>query len=408
MIGLLDTARSTHYLWGAWLFLALTRCAAASEISISTDFPGGSGEVVNIDQTSRLVQLLPTAHPDRGWVCWWYVRIDGLTPGEIIQLDVGEAPWATPDRAAVSDDNSTWKQTNIGERIGKRILYKHEATARSMWFAWGPPLVQSDVEALVKRIAKVCPQAEAIKLCQSRDDRPIWAIRFVPTKKPDEKEHRYGIWIQARQHAWESGSSWVALGLTEWLASDDDRAVRLRNIATITVVPIMDVDNVERGAGGKNEVPQDHNRDWTDKPHHPAVSAAQKQILELNAANTFDLFFDLHNPGANSRDPFFYATPRKLLSERGGRNLEHFLAAARADMTGRLAFKGEVQESGENYDKKWQSIAKNWVTFHTAEHVVSATLETAWNTTDSTSEGYRCVGKNLGLAIERYLRASPR
>ena len=41
---------------------------------------------------------------------------------------------------------------------------------------------------------------------------------------------RYGVWIQARQHAWETGGSWVSRGLIEWLVSDDPRAETLRNL----------------------------------------------------------------------------------------------------------------------------------------------------------------------------------
>jgi hypothetical protein len=174
------------------------------------------------------------------------------------------------------------------------------------------------------------------------------------------------------------------------------------------VVPIMDIDNVALGAGGKNEVPQDHNRDWTDKPHHPAVAAAQAQLKAMTSTGRCDLYIDLHNPGANSKNPFFYVSPRNMLTERGKSNLEHFLAAAQIDMTHPLAYKGEVQESGDQYDKQWKSISKNWVSFHTTPHVVAVTLETAWNTPDSTTEGYQSVGKKLGRAIERYLRTSPR
>ena len=138
---------------------------------------------------------------------------------------------------------------------------------------------------------------------------------------------RHGIWIQARQHAWESGSSWVCRGLVEWLVSDDDRAERLRKTSTIVIVPIMDMDNVTIGAGGKNEKPHDHNRDWGDEPHFPAVRAAMKKISAMNDDGSFDLFVDLHNPGAASKRPFFYVTPRKLLNAEGQGNVDRFLAA---------------------------------------------------------------------------------
>ena len=97
-----------------------------------------------------------------------------------------------------------------------------------------------------------------------------------------------------------------------------------------------------------------------------------------------------------------------MLSKRGNRNLDRFLEASRAEITGPLAFKGKTRESGKNYDKNWKRISKNWVTTHTSGHVVSLTLETSWNTPDSTAPNYRRVGREVGLAIERFLRISPR
>jgi hypothetical protein len=288
------------------------------------------------------------------------------------------------------------------------MKYTHAATTDTMYFAWGPPLVNADAQAMLKTAAEQTTGAEVFELCRSKEGRSVWALRLSPTEKPAPGEQRYGVWIQARQHAWEAGSSWVAQGLIQWLVSDDDRARRLRRVATIVIVPVMDVDNVEIGAGGKNEEPHDHNRDWTDEPHHPAVAAAQRQIKQMNDRGEFDVFLDLHNPGATSVRPFFYLAPRAVLTERGARNLEHFLAAAQAELTGKLPFKGEVQESDEKYDKRWQAISKNWVILHTAGHVVALTLETPWNTPHSTTGGYACVGQNVGLAVERYLRASPR
>ena len=36
--------------------------------------------------------------------------------------------------------------------------------------------------------------------------------------------------------------------------------------AEIVLVPIMDIDNAATGNGGKDALPQDHNRDWSDQP----------------------------------------------------------------------------------------------------------------------------------------------
>ena len=64
--------------------------ASADEIKVDSDFPGGSGEVERIDSGKKLIVLNPSDYPDRGWRCWWYVKIDGIPDKESWALDVGE------------------------------------------------------------------------------------------------------------------------------------------------------------------------------------------------------------------------------------------------------------------------------------------------------------------------------
>lgn len=374
-------------------------------LTASSDFAGGSAVIEAIDQSQRVIRLRPAKHEDRGWVCWWYVKLTGIKSGETLTLDVGGGVWATPDRAHYSTDGKSWLQTEAGQRIGDRIVYKQQVDATTVWFAWGPPLVLDDAELLVQQAARH-KFAKAIELCTSRDGHSVPAVEIRQEGARDAD--RYGIWIQARQHAWESGGSWVCRGFLEWLVSNDARAESLRKRSLVTVVPVMDVDNVQRGAGGKDEKPQDHNRDWSDAPHHPAVRAAIARIREQEAQGRFDLFVDLHNPGPSTQNPFYYIAPRSSLSPLGKRNLDAFLSASREELTGPLEFRGQVIESGPRYDQNWQRISKNWVTQHTRPHVVAVTLETAWNTARSTPENYRRVGADLGRAIERYLRGSVR
>ncbi|MBP86761.1 MAG: zinc carboxypeptidase [Planctomycetaceae bacterium] len=383
---------------------AAESATALTNLVVETNFPSGSGKVIEINQDERLIKLEPSSHEGRGWACWWYVRVSGFEAGETISLQVGRAPWATPERAAFSSDGETWRQTAAGERNGAWITYRHKVDAPVAWFAWGPPFTPRDSEELIHFATAANSQAARYELCKTRDGRIVPALKIGS----DDGSGTAGVWIQARQHAWESGSSWVCRGLVEWLVSEHPRAVQLREKAIVSIVPVMDIDSVAIGAGGKDQTPHDHNRDWTDQPHWPAVAAAMKEIAQRNQNHKLDLFIDLHNPGASTTRPFFYVPPRKLLSAKRERNLERFLATARAEITGPLPFVGETRESGAGYDKRWQAISKNWVTMNTQEHVVATTLETAWNTEHSTTDGYRSVGQQLGLAIERYLRFNPR
>jgi hypothetical protein len=133
-----------------------------------------------------------------------------------------------------------------------------------------------------------------------------------------------------------------------------------------------------------------------------------REIRALDREGRFDLFIDLHNPGPNDDAPFFFVAPRNLLTDKGRRNLQRLLATAQAEIIGPLALARESRESGPSYDKDWRQISKNWVSFNTREHVVAVTLETTWNSPHSTISGYENVGRQLGLALERYLRTNPR
>jgi hypothetical protein len=380
--------------------------AAPTPLKVVTDFAGGSARVESIDQQSRTVNVLPYPHKDRGWVCWWYFKLEGVQPGETITLNVGGGVWATPDRAAFSTDGITWTHTPPGERQKDRIVYRIKVEAREAHFAWGPPFTLKHATELVQRCAKDSPHAATFELCKSNGGRSVPGLRVSQAGAKDGE--RLGIWVQARQHAWEAGSSWVCAGFVEWLLSNDPEAEALRKKAAITIIPIMDVDNVEVGAGGKNQKPHDHNRDWSEKPVWAEVLAATKEIAALNKEGRFDLFVDLHNPGAGDRQPFFFVPAPELQSPLARQNQDHFLGAARAVMTGPLKLNPKARESGANYDPAWEKISTNWVTKNSREHVVAVCLETSWNTPQSTLVNYKQVGKELGLAVERYCREGRR
>ena len=68
-----------------------------------------------------------------------------------------------------------------------------------------------------------------------------------------------------------------------------------------------------------------------------------------------------------------------------------------------LGLETKTRESGSSYHPLWKQISKNWVTDHCQDHVVAVTLETAWNTPNSTQSGYQTYGAELGNAITAYL-----
>jgi len=171
-----------------WLAHQPISCAADS-LTVEADFEGASVCVLEIDEatrsgcekigtgTSQLLEILakhrrpcgaspifsqprsvsfmPGGDPVRGWPCWWYFRVGGITPGETITLRLRgstaavakqkplSAVWAMPDHAAYSIDGETWLHTEKGQRQDEWMLYTLKPDAASVFVAWGPPTRQA-------------------------------------------------------------------------------------------------------------------------------------------------------------------------------------------------------------------------------------------------------------------------
>ena len=67
-----------------------------------------------------------------------------------------------------------------------------------------------------------------------------------------------------------------------------------------------------------------------------------------------------------------------------------------------------IFEGGSARARSVDQISGNWVNAHGNPHTLAVCLETSWNTPGSTTERYLAVGRQLGQAIERYLRQNPR
>ncbi len=103
-------------------------CVAADPLSVESDFEGASVLVLEIDEATRSVSFMPGGDPLRGWPCWWYFRVDGISPGETITLRLRGSTatlgkqktlwdsWAMPAQATFSRDGKTWQHTENGRR----------------------------------------------------------------------------------------------------------------------------------------------------------------------------------------------------------------------------------------------------------------------------------------------------
>lgn len=394
-------------------------CRAHEPLTVVADFEGASVRDVAINEQERSVSFMPGGDPERGWPCWWYFRIDGIGLKEEITLRLRgsnaaiaqqqplSATWAMPAQATYSIDGESWLHTAVGERQGEWMVYKLTPNASSLYVAWGPPYTPKTAEKFVREFGNRSSYATATELCRSRAGRAV-PMLHVREGQRDAKD-RFGVWVQARQHAWESGSSWVAHGFAEWVLADEADAAWLRQHADIFVIPIMDVDNTATGNGGKNALPHDHNRDWSPEPHWNETLAAQRLVMDLIADDRMDVFLDLHNPAPG--DPsFFYVLPRDLVHEPMLGLRDRFIDLAYANICQiqpMIPMSSKPKETGPSYHPLWRQISANWVSMNGNTETVSLCLETTWNSPNSTAAGYRAVGMRLAATVREFLAERP-
>lgn len=175
--------------------LAVAVCGGAAELRVSTEFEGGSAIVESIDQDARVIRVMPGGDPQRGWPCWWFLRVDGAEKDERVVIDLRGSDrtarnngqdtgkplhpsGAMPMRAACSTDGKTWQHTAPGRREGSRILYETTGTGGPLLIAWGPPFTPSDTDRLIAQTERILPQAKRFELTKSREGRLVSGLHF--------------------------------------------------------------------------------------------------------------------------------------------------------------------------------------------------------------------------------------
>jgi hypothetical protein len=281
------------------------------------------------------------------------------------------------------------------------MTYEIQANAESVLVAWGPPYSSSKAVEMVAAAASRAAWAAERELCKSREGRSAPMLHISEGDRTSAQ--RFGIWVQARQHAWESGGSWVCQGFMDWIMGDDAEAQWLRQNAEIFIVPVMDIDNTATGNGGKEGLPHDHNRDWSDAPHWNEVAAAQRLIGELAGEGRMDVFLDLHNPAPMDEQAHFYAPPDDALRGRQSESAAAFNDLAVKEVGKLVPIMAKPRVAGPGYHPLWKQISCTWVSEHGSDQTVALCLETPWNTEHSTTDGYKAVGVALGKAVQKYL-----
>lgn len=272
-------------------------------LSVDADFPAGNVIVLGIDGDSlTLDRDLRDTKDD--WF-WWCCRVRGAA-GRTITLNFPERELVGPRGAAMSVNGSDWRWSGPDTRRGPQTLtLAVPDDAASLFLAFSFPYPLAALTRFLGRMKNV-PTVAVRELTVSEGGR---SVPLVEIRRPGATKH---VFLCARHHACECTASFALEGMMEALAFADEFLAG----HCVHVIPLADIDGVERGDHGKNRRPHDHNRDFTDCP----IYAEPRALMELATAlgrSAIVGAIDMHAPykwGGRNDSVFVVEPPGRWLA----------------------------------------------------------------------------------------------
>ncbi len=224
-------------------------------ISITDAFDAGNIEILTIDGSTA--NLAIRRDKDSEFYQWFYFRLAGAR-GQPVTLRItncaGSAyPMGWPGYSArVSEDRIDWRQVPTDYADGV-LTIRYTPTRDTVWFAYHAPYSMERHHDLVTRIG-AAPGVGLRELGTSLDGQPIDCLTMGDGARQ--------IWLYGRQHPGESMAEWWMEGALDLLVSDDPAARKLREAATLHIIPNMNPDGSVRGHLRTNAVGVNLNREW--------------------------------------------------------------------------------------------------------------------------------------------------
>ena len=313
--------RMNHTIVARALAVALVTafCVSAQEkppVTFNKAFEGGSlGKIEKLGE-STFRCAVEGQHDERGrnrQATWYFFRMEhvlgrdvSLTLTDVVG-EYNDKPGACPFSADIipvfSHDGERWQHFAATEwdDVRKEATLKFRPERDTIWIAHIPPYTHSRLLRLLADVDR-SPHARVEVIGKTVLGRDLHLVTVTNFDKPDAGKKT--VWLQARQHAWEAGTSFVAEGALRFVTSDDPRARELRERIIFKFTPMMDPDGCATGKVRFNAHGYDVNRHWDamdlrDKQRlqlMPEIWYVKKALLGwLDAGHKIDLMVNMHN-----------------------------------------------------------------------------------------------------------------
>lgn len=265
---------------------------------------------------------------------WFFVRLDDVVGRELtIRLtafrgEYNDRPANSPAgawfRPVFSEDGERWqhfKDATWDVAKDELTLTVHPR-GNTIWLAHIPPYPHTRLVALLAEVKK-STHARVEVLGQSVLGRDLHLVTVTNFAKPDTAKKV--VWLQARQHAWECGTSFLVEGALKFVTSDAPAAVKLRDGFVFKFVPMINPDSVVRGDVRFNANGFDPNRQWDEvdlggalwRERNPEIWWVKKALVEQQARRPIVIAVNLHNTEMNEyMDTMVDAEPQQAVLHR--------------------------------------------------------------------------------------------
>ena len=330
MRGMLDLHRSWAYatlvvltLWpstsaaaAAGVGVGAATAPAAPPVTFDTNFEGGSIGRIEVVGPAEFRCHVAGQCDERGHnrqASWYYFRLrhaDGRAIALTLTDFVGEyddKPGAVAMGPGIlpvfSTDGSHWTHFTDGwwDDKKKELTLHFTPAGEELFIAHVPPYTPADLGRLLADVSRSADaRVEVIgRTCRGREIPMVTVTDFAT---PDDGK-RF-VWLQARQHAWEAGTSYVMEGALRFITSVEDPAAReLRRTTVFHFTPMVDLDGCASGGVRFNANGYDVNRHWPEvdlrRPEMlrlmPEIWYTKKAIVSAQRERPIDVLVNLHN-----------------------------------------------------------------------------------------------------------------
>lgn len=222
------------------------------------------------------------------WRTWWYLQFNDLPTDRPVTITVNNHGWPYYYVPVYSYDRETWHRMDESEvampRFDTLVLSK-SFQQKTVWIARFYPYTATDLRGYLASIADN-PYVTRETIGKTVGGRDIDMLTVTDPAVAEADKRR--IWIHARTHPAETGSSFVLEGLLDHLLGDDADAGTARARFVFNIVPMHNVDGVV--VGNYRSTPESNNLElmWYIDPDDPRklTDSAPAEVIALHGTIT--------------------------------------------------------------------------------------------------------------------------